>query len=146
MVLSVQKSPGTNTLLLTDAIDRQLDQVEKALPPGIQINRHAMRQSDFIERSVSNLVSVLRDAALFVFLIVVLFLLDVRTTCITLIALPLSLAVALLVLDALSLTINVMTLGGLAIAIGGLVDDAIIDVENVVRRLRSGHQIGRAHV
>ena len=139
VVLSVQKSPGTNTLMLTAAIDRQLDQVERSMPAGMQINRHAMRQSDFIERSVHNLLSVLRDAALFVFVIVVLFLLDVRTTCITLIALPLSLAVALLVLHALSLTINVMTLGGLAIAIGGLVDDAIIDVENVIRRLRSGN-------
>lgn len=139
VVLSVQKSPGTNTLMLTAAIDRQLDQVERAMPSGIQINRHAMRQADFIERSVHNLLTVLRDAALFVFVIVVLFLLDVRTTFITLLALPLSLAVALLVLHALSLTINVMTLGGLAIAIGGLVDDAIIDVENVVRRLRGGH-------
>ena len=136
VVLSVQKSPGTNTLLLTEAIDAKLDQIEKAMPAGLVLNRHVMRQADFIQLSVSNLVAVLRDAAIFVFLILVLFLLDVRTTFITLAALPLSLGVGLLVLWAWGLSVNVMTLGGLAVAIGGLVDDAIIDVENVFRRLR----------
>ncbi|HEX5050272.1 MAG TPA: efflux RND transporter permease subunit, partial [Planctomycetota bacterium] len=136
VVLSVQKSPGTNTLRLTEAIDARLDQAQKSMPAGLVLNRHVMRQADFIELSVHNLVAVLRDAAIFVFLILVLFLLDVRTTLITLAALPLSLAVAMLVLWAWGLSINVMTLGGLAVAIGGLVDDAIIDVENVFRRLR----------
>ncbi len=135
VVLSVQKSPGTNTLNLTDAIDKKLDQVEQAMPPGVVLNRHVMRQSDFITLSVHNLIAVLRDAAIFVVIILILFLLDVRTTLITLTALPLSLAVAFLVLWALGLSINVMTLGGLAVAIGELVDDAIIDVENVFRRL-----------
>jgi CzcA family heavy metal efflux pump len=135
VVLSVQKSPGTNTLRLTDAIDRKLDQVEKAMPAGVVLNRHVMRQSDFITLSVHNLIAVLRDAAIFVVIILILFLLDVRTTLITLTALPLSLAVAFLVLWACGLSINVMTLGGLAVAIGELVDDAIIDVENVFRRL-----------
>jgi CzcA family heavy metal efflux pump len=136
VVLSLQKSPGTNTLRLTSAIDAKLDQVEKSLPAGVVLNRHVMRQSEFITRSVDNLVAVLRDAAIFVVIILILFLLDVRTTLITLTALPLSLAVAFLVLWAAGLSVNVMTLGGLAVAIGELVDDAIIDVENVFRRLR----------
>ncbi|MEC7583433.1 MAG: efflux RND transporter permease subunit, partial [Planctomycetota bacterium] len=136
VVLAVQKAPGTNTLELTGAIDRQLDQAEQTMPAGIVLNRHVMRQSDFIELSIDNLLFVLRDAVFFVAIILVLFLLDIRTTFITLAALPLSLALALLTLWALGLSINVMTLGGLAVAIGGLVDDAIIDVENVHRRLR----------
>ncbi len=144
VVLSVQKSPGTNTLQLTSDIDRAIDQASMSMQKGIAINRHAMRQADFIENSVRNLLTVLRDAALLIFVIVVLFLLDVRTTFITLVALPLSLAVALLSLHALGLTINVMTLGGLAVAIGGLVDDAIIDVENVVRRLRSNSRLAES--
>lgn len=136
VVLSVQKAPGTNTLKLTEAIDARLDQAAQAMPSGMVLNRHVMRQSDFISLSVHNLVAVLRDAAIFVVIVLVLFLLDLRTTLITLTALPLSLAVAFLVLWALGLSVNVMTLGGLAVAIGALVDDAIIDVENVFRRLR----------
>ncbi|MBI5850354.1 MAG: efflux RND transporter permease subunit [Planctomycetes bacterium] len=136
VVLSVQKGPGTNTLRLTEAIDAKLDAAQQTMPPGIVLNRHVMRQSDFIQLSIDNLIRVLRDAAIFVVIVLVMFLLDVRTTFITLAALPLSLAVALLVLWAWGLSINVMTLGGLAVAIGGLVDDAIIDVENVFRRLR----------
>jgi CzcA family heavy metal efflux pump len=136
VVLSVQKSPGTNTLALTAAIDQKLDAVQRSLPAGMVLNRHVMRQADFIQLSVDNLIKVLRDASIFVVIILVLFLLEWRTTLITLTALPLSLAVAFLVLWALGLSINVMTLGGLAVAIGELVDDAIIDVENVFRRLR----------
>jgi CzcA family heavy metal efflux pump len=136
VVMSVQKSPGTNTLLLTQAIDDKIAELRAAMPPGITINPHVMRQADFIRLSVDNLIAVLRDAAIFVAIVLVLFLLDVRTTLITLTALPLSIAVAFLVLWALGLSINVMTLGGLAVAIGELVDDAIIDVENVFRRLR----------
>jgi CzcA family heavy metal efflux pump len=136
VVLSVQKSPGTNTLELTAAIDRKLDQIEAAMPAGLRLNRHVMRQTDFIGAAVDNLLQVLRDAALFVIVVLALFLLNLRTTLITLAALPLSLAAALLVLGAFGLSINVMTLGGLAVAIGGLVDDAIIDVENVFRALR----------
>jgi CzcA family heavy metal efflux pump len=144
VVLSVQKSPGTNTLRLTEAIDGKLDQVQKSMPAGMVLNRHVMRQSDVIEVSVHNLIAVLRDAAIFVAIILVLFLLDFRTTFITLAALPLSLAVALLALWAWGLSINVMTLGGLAVAIGGLVDDAIIYVENVHRRLRENAALGPA--
>lgn len=136
VVLSVQKSPGTNTLALTEAIDAQLAVANKTMPVGMKINPTVMRQADFIQLSVDNLLSVLLDAAIFVAIILILFLLDVRTTLITLTALPLSLAVALVVLWAAGMSINVMTLGGLAVAIGELVDDAIIDVENVFRRLR----------
>jgi CzcA family heavy metal efflux pump len=136
VVLSVQKSPGTNTLALTAAIDRQLDAAAESLPTGMVLNRHVMRQADFIQLSVDNLLAVLRDAAIFVAIVLILFLLEWRTTLITLTALPLSLAVAFLVLWATGMSINVMTLGGLAVAIGELVDDAIIDVENVFRRLR----------
>lgn len=136
VVVSIQKAPGTNTLALTAAIDQELDRIAAALPAGMVLNRHVMRQAEFIERSIDNLVTVLRDAALFVAVILVLFLLSARTTLITLAALPLSLAVAFLALWLMGLTINVMTLGGLAVAIGELVDDAIIDVENVFRRLR----------
>jgi CzcA family heavy metal efflux pump len=135
VVLSVQKAPGTNTLLLTKQVDAALDQLEKSVPQGIVINKQVFRQSHFIERSVRNVLVVLRDATIIVAVILILFLLNVRTTIITLTALPLSLAAALLALDAFGLSLNVMTLGGLAVAIGELVDDAIIDVENVHRRL-----------
>jgi CzcA family heavy metal efflux pump len=136
VVLSVQKSPGVNTLALTHRIDAALDQVEAGMPRGMRLNRFVMRQADFINLSLRNVTVVLRDAALFVAIVLILFLLNFRTTLITLTALPLSLAIALLALWGWGLSINVMTLGGLAVAIGELVDDAIIDVENVFRRLK----------
>jgi CzcA family heavy metal efflux pump len=136
VVLSVQKSPGMNTLQLTADIDKVLDAAEAGLPDGMKLNRFVMRQANFINVSLQNVLHVLRDAAILVTVVVILFLLNVRTAVITLTALPLSLAVALLALSALGQSINVMTLGGLAVAIGELVDDAIIDVENVFRRLR----------
>lgn len=135
VVLTIQKSPGTNTLRLTEAIDAALTQIELSAPKGIFINKDVFRQSHFIQRSVDNVLKVLIEATVIVGVILILFLLNVRTTIITLTALPLSLAAALLTLDGLGLTLNVMTLGGLAVAIGELVDDAIIDVENVHRRL-----------
>jgi len=136
VVLALQKAPGTNTLAITEAVDQLLDGVEATLPEGMVLNREVMRQTTFINLSLRNVLVVLRDASIFVAIVLVLFLLNVRTTLITLTALPLSLAVALLILWGWGLTINVMTLGGLAVAIGELVDDAIIDVENVFRRLR----------
>ncbi len=136
VILSIQKSPGTNTLALTRRIDALLDQVEPVLPPGVELNRDVMRQSHFIQRSVRNVTSVLLEAVVIVTVVLVLFLLNARATIITLTALPISLAVGLLLMDGLDLGLNVMTLGGLAVAIGVLVDDAIIDVENVFRRLR----------
>jgi CzcA family heavy metal efflux pump len=136
VVVSVQKTPGTNTLDLTKRIDAVLDATERALPAGIVLNRDPFRAERFIKRAVNNVVKVLVEATVIVAVIILLFLLDWRATLVTLTALPLSLAVALLVLWAWGLSINVMTLGGLAVAIGELVDDAIIDVENVLRRLR----------
>ena len=136
VVVSVQKTPGTNTLELTRQLDLALDGLEKAMPQGIVLNRDPFRAARFIDRALDNVVRVLVEASLIVAIIIILFLLDVRATVITLTALPLSLAVALLVLWAWGLSVNVMTLGGLAVAIGELVDDAIIDVENVLRRLR----------
>jgi CzcA family heavy metal efflux pump len=136
VVVSVQKSPGTNTLALTKAIDGVLDASESSLPKGAILNRDPFRAARFIDRSVSNVVQVLIEASAIVAIILILFLLNVRATIVTLTALPLSLAVALLILWAWGLSLNVMTLGGLAVAIGELVDDAIIDVENVLRRLR----------
>ncbi|HBS28411.1 MAG TPA: CusA/CzcA family heavy metal efflux RND transporter [Phycisphaerales bacterium] len=136
VVLSVQKSPGTNTLNLTAQIDGVLDQVEKSMPTGMVLNRDPFRASRFIERSINGVVRVLIEASVIVAVILMLFLLNARATIVTLTALPLSLAVAVLLLWAWGLSINVMTLGGLAVAIGELVDDAIIDVENVLRRLR----------
>lgn len=135
VVVAVKKAPFTNTLQITEGIDRVLDDIGTSLPPGMVVDRYVMRQADFINFSLRNLIHVLRDASLFVVVVLVLFLMNVRTTIITLTAIPLSVAVAILFLDTLGLTINVMTLGGLAIAIGELVDDAIIDVENVYRRL-----------
>ncbi|MDP6107935.1 MAG: efflux RND transporter permease subunit, partial [Candidatus Brocadiia bacterium] len=130
VVMTLQKAPGTNTLVITDQVDQLLDALEPTLPGGVRINRDIFRQADFIDRAVSNVVKALRDAAIIVAIILALFLLNARTTLVTLTALPLSLAAGLLALDALGETINVMTLGGLAIAVGSLVDDAIIDVEN----------------
>jgi len=141
VVLSIQKAPGTNTLALTDAVDEVLESVESALPPGVLLNRHVFRQSDFINVSIHNVLEVARDAAIVVAIVLVLFLLNVRTTIITLTAIPLSVAVTLLVLWGWGETINVMTLGGLAVAIGVVVDDGIIDVENVYRRLRENQQL-----
>ena len=140
-ILSVQKAPGTNTLTLTAAIDRALDQAAGTVPAGMQINRHVFRQADFISLAVDSLLHVLRDAAIIIAIVLVLFLLNVRSTLITLTALPLSLGLALIALWGLGLTVNVMTLGGLAVAIGGLVDDAIIYVENAFRRLGENHRL-----
>ena len=140
-ILSVQKAPGTNTLSLTAALDRALEQAAPTVPAGMRINSHVFRQADFIGLAVDSLLTVLRDAAIIIAIVLILFLLNVRTTLITLTALPLSLGLAFIALWALGLTVNVMTLGGLAVAIGGLVDDAIIYVENAFRRLGENHHL-----
>lgn len=136
VVIGIQKQPDVNTLTLTGALDRVLDELEASLPAGVRIDRHVFRQADFIEIAIENVVEALRDGALLVVLIILLFLGNLRATLITLTAIPLSLVVAVLVLDAFGASLNTMTLGGMAIAIGALVDDAVIDVENVFRRLR----------
>jgi CzcA family heavy metal efflux pump len=136
VIVGVQKQPGANTLALTRRLDTELDALQKELPPGMTIDRKIFRQADFIEVAVANVIAGLRDGGLLVVVIVVAFLANLRAATITLLAMPLSLAAAVLVMRAFGATINTMTLGGMAIAIGALVDDAIIDVENVVRRLR----------
>jgi CzcA family heavy metal efflux pump len=135
VVLKVQKQPQANTLELTDRVDNALDELAPSLPKGISLYRKGFRQADFIRVSLSNVTSVLRDGAILVTIVLALFLMSWRTTVISLIALPLSLLAGILVLRHSGASINTMTLGGFAIAIGALVDDAIIDVENVYRRL-----------
>ena len=136
VIVGVQKQPGANTIEVTQRLDQQLDVLQKELPAGYTIDRRIFRQADFIEVAVNNVVSALRDGGILVVIIVLLFLSNLRASAITLTAIPLSLAAAVLALRAFGASINTMTLGGMAIAIGALVDDAIIDVENVVRRLR----------
>jgi Cu/Ag efflux pump CusA len=136
VIVGVQKQPGANTIEVTERLDLELDKLQGELPRGVTIDRRIFRQSDFIEVAVNNVIDALRDGGVLVILVVLFFLANVRAAAITLTAIPLSLAAAVLVLRGFGATINTMTLGGLAIAIGALVDDAIIDVENVVRRLR----------
>lgn len=143
VVIAIQKQPGANTLELTERIDRELDAIQETLPAGMTIERNKVRQADFIETAVGNVAISLRDGAILVAIILFLFLLDLRTTLISLVSIPVSLLVAIVVLDAKGVTINTMTLGGLTIAIGALVDDAIIDVENVFRRLRENRALPR---
>jgi CzcA family heavy metal efflux pump len=136
VIVGVQKQPGANTIDVTERLDRELDALQQDLPDGITIDRRIFRQSDFIQVAVNNVIAALRDGGILVIAVVILFLANFRAAAITLTAMPLSLAAAVLVLRGFGQSINTMTLGGLAIAIGALVDDAIIDVENVVRRLR----------
>jgi CzcA family heavy metal efflux pump len=141
VVLAVQKQPGANTLELTERIEDELEAIQATLPKGMQIRADLFRQADFISVAVSNVLKALRDGAILVVIILFLFLWNFRTTAISIIAIPLSLVVAIFAMKALGITINTMTLGGMAIAIGALVDDAIIDVENVFRRLKENHHL-----
>ena len=136
VILSVQKQPLANTLELAERIDRVVADLQELAPADVQIRADVFRQSTFIEVSIHNVLAALRDGAILVVIILLLFLANVRATFISLMAIPLSLVVAVFVLRAMGSTINTMTLGGLAIAIGLLVDDAIIGVENVYRRIR----------
>lgn len=136
VILGVLKQPGANTLELTRRVETELAAIEKSLPAGMKIHSGLMRQANFIETSLDNLESALRDGAILVVVVVLVFLMNSRAILITLLALPISVAAAIAALNYTGQTINTMSLGGLAIAIGELVDDAIIDVENVIRRLR----------
>lgn len=140
VVLAIQKQPTANTLELTRTLDGVLDEIQASLPLGMQVHKRLFRQADFIENSIENTTAALIEGALFVLLVVVLFLASFKASLITLLALPISLLTAVLALAMFGVSINTMTLGGMAIAIGSLVDDAIIDVENVVRRLRENRR------
>ncbi len=135
VLLSVTKSPGFDTIELTNRVEEALAELKVALPPGVEIEP-VYRQADYISLSIGNLKEALRDGAIMVILVLILFLLNLRVTLITLTAIPLSLAISFLVFDLFGLSVNSMTLGGLAVAMGMVVDDAIVDVENVFRRLR----------
>lgn len=135
VVLSIDKSPGFDTLKLSANIEKALDELRPSLPPGVEVEI-LFRQGDFIECAVGNLNEAIRDGAIMVTIILFLFLLNLRTTFITLTAIPLSFAITLLNFKWFGISVNSMTLGGIAVAIGMVVDDAIVDVENVFRRLR----------
>jgi CzcA family heavy metal efflux pump len=139
VILSVQKQPGANTLELTRETDRVLEDLQRTLPPGVVIEKENFRQADFIEVAIHNVSTALRDGAILVLVILFLFLGNVRATLVSAVAIPLSLVAGIVVISAFGGTLNTMTLGGFTIAIGALVDDAIIDVENVLRRLRENH-------
>lgn len=140
VILTILKQPGINTLELTEKVDEALMGLSSTLPGNVEVNSSLFRQSDFINTAVSNVFRVLVEGGIFVAIILFLFLLNVRTTLISLIAIPLSLLLSLITLKLMGLTINTMSLGGMAIAIGALVDDAIIDVENVLKRLKQNHR------
>ncbi|QQS33540.1 MAG: efflux RND transporter permease subunit [Acidobacteriota bacterium] len=136
VIVSVQKQPGASTLDLTKQVDEAVAELQKTLPPDVEINPELFRQANFIEASIGNVAEALRDGAILVAIVLFLFLLNFRTTFITLTAIPLSFIVTFLILYAFGISVNTMTLGGLAVAIGELVDDAIVDIENIFRRLR----------
>lgn len=142
VILSVQKQPGADTIALSHSLEQALQDIADHRPDGIGKPTVLFRQADFIDASIQNVEEALRDGAIMVAVILFLFLLNVRTTLISLMAIPLSLLVTVLVFRLLGLTINTMTLGGLAIAIGELVDDAVVGVENIVRRLRQAQSKG----
>lgn len=140
VLLTVTKQPATGTIELTEKLEAALEDVSKNLPADVHISTDIFRQSTFIESSVDNVKTSLFEGALFVVIVLFLFLANVRTTVISLVTIPLSLLVSIIVLHLLGHTINTMSLGGMAIAIGSLVDDAIVDVENVWRRMRENRQ------
>lgn len=136
VIMAVQKQPGANTVTLTRQVEQALSEIRGAMPPDVKADPILFRQADFIERAIANVEEALRDGAILVTIVLFLFLMNLRTTFISLTAIPLSLVVTALVFQWAGLSINTMTLGGLAVAIGELVDDAVVGVENVFRRLR----------
>ncbi len=141
VLITVTKQPQTGTLELTERIDHSLEEIKTTLPADVKVNTDIFRQSRFIDSSIGNVKSSLLEGAIFVVIILALFLANVRTTVISLVTLPLALVFSVLALHFMGLTINTMSLGGMAIAIGSLVDDAIVDVENAWKRLRANQAL-----
>ncbi len=141
VLMTVTKQPSTGTIELTENIETELAKLSKSLPGDIKMSTDIFKQSDFIDNSISNLQQSLFEGALFVIIILFFFLMNIRTTLISLVALPMSIIITILVMHFLGLNINTMSLGGIAIAIGSLVDDAIVDVENVYKRIRENHRL-----
>jgi CzcA family heavy metal efflux pump len=143
VILTVQKQPHANTLALDPEIDRVLDEIERDLPADVKIERRIFKQADFIRVAVRNVEEAIRDGVLWVFVILFLFLWNFRTSAITLTAIPLSLLLTALIFYGFGLSINTMTLGGIAVAVGELTDDAIVDIENIFRRLKENRRKAR---
>ncbi len=143
VIMAIQKQPHADTRDLTARIDEALTSLRTTLPPDLDLNADLFRQAHFIQAAIDNVIDALRDGSIFVVIVLVLFLLNVRTTFITLTALPLSIVMTALVFSAMGQSINTMTLGGIAVAIGELVDDAVVGVENVFRRLRENRTLAR---
>ncbi|MFA5330399.1 MAG: efflux RND transporter permease subunit [Prolixibacteraceae bacterium] len=141
VILTVLKQPNTNTLVLTQKIDENIANLKKSLPAHINIDTHIFRQADFIESSINNVQKALIEGSFFVIIVLFVFLMNFRTTIISLIAIPISLLISIITLKFFGYNINTMSLGGMAIAIGVLVDDAIIDVDNVFKRLKQNHAL-----
>ncbi|NND77003.1 MAG: efflux RND transporter permease subunit [Flavobacteriales bacterium] len=144
VILTISKQPDVNTLELTERLDIAIADLNASMPAGVEINSHVFRQADFIQASISNLNRTLLEGAFFVVIVLFIFLMNWRTTVISLLAIPISLLVSIIVLKLMGYTINTMSLGGMAIAIGALVDDAIIDVENVFKRLRENIRLPKS--
>lgn len=140
VLITVTKQPSTSTLDLTEKLDKSLAELQQSLPADVKISSDIFRQARFIDNSISNVQKSLYEGGIFVVIVLVIFLMNARTTVISLVTIPLALACAILALKFMGLTINTMSLGGMAIAIGSLVDDAIVDVENVFKRLRENRQ------
>ncbi len=141
VLITVTKQNGADTRSLTSAIDTELSRMVTTLPPDVKVSTDIFRQNDFIDAAIGNLTSSLTEGAFFVIIVLFIFLMNFRTTVISLIALPLSIIITVLIIRGFGMTVNTMSLGGIAIAIGCLVDDAIVDVENVYRRLRENRQL-----
>ena len=144
VLMTVTKQPSTSTLELTEKLDRSLAELQKSLPADVKVSTDIFRQARFIDSSIDNVQKSLYEGAVFVVIVLFIFLMNVRTTVISLVTIPISILVAILTLKLLGLTINTMSLGGIAIAIGSLVDDAIVDVENVYKRLRENRRKPKA--
>ncbi len=143
VILTVEKQPGANTVEITQAVERSLAELAPSLPKDVRMDAKVFQQRGFIDNAVSNVEEALRDGFILVVLVLFLFLLNLRTTVITLTAIPLSLVITAIIFRVFDLSINTLTLGGLAIAIGELVDDAIVDVENVFRRLKENARLDK---